>query len=305
MAAAPPAEPARRRNDADDGPPADISVGAIKERGLREVRQEQRRFVSARASERRQRQQDALPPSHGVVACTQTFLAFYGGDLCHGMVVAAICYVSATLWLEGQGPALGAAARAAQDRRQADALRVLASLYCQLLLSPRSAALRVREERVFYETVIFFLDVCACFAIGTENPDAVYALLARVFRRDLQDPRVRPRPEFLPITEIVRRHWLSQRVPGKTRAEISRATLRGTTPLIEPLCQRELPATSRDAPAVFDVWDADGLPRNACVPVRAETLPRADILDLTPPKPPENPVAGVLASVDAQARKGE
>jgi hypothetical protein len=164
----------------------------------------------------------------------------------------------------------------------------------------------VREERIFYETVIFFLDVCACFAIGTENPDAVYELLGKVFRKDLQDPRVRPRPEFLPITEIVRRHWLSQRVPGKTRAEISRTTLRGTTPLIEPLCQKELPATSRDVPAVYDIWAKSGLPKNTSVPVEAETLPRAEIIDLTPPKPPENPVASVLASVEVStSRKGD
>jgi hypothetical protein len=161
------------------------------------------------------------------------------------------------------------------------------------------ARLRVREDGVFYETLIFYLDCCVCFAIHTENPDVVYQLLGSVFRKDLQDPRVRQRSEFLPITEIVRRHWLSQRVPGKTRAEIAHTTLQGTTRLIEPMCQRELPATSRGAPPPIDVWSKTGMPKNSKIPIGAKTLPRADVIDLTPPKTPEDPV-GLTAPAERE-----
>jgi hypothetical protein len=110
---------------------------------------------------------------------------------------------------------------------------------------------------------------------------------------------VRQRSEFLPITEIVRRHWLSQRVPGKMRAEIAHTTLQGTTRLIEPMCQRELPATSRGLPPAVDVWSKTGMPKNSKIPIGAKTLPRADIIDLTPPKPPEDPV-GLTAPSDRE-----
>jgi hypothetical protein len=291
----------RHRDDSDEGPPPDINLSEIKDRALSEVRKQNRRFQQSRQPALQFRPGEMLPPSYNMIVCTKTFMDFYQSDLCHGMVVAAIYYVSSTLWLQGQGPPLDDAAIAQQEHNQADSLRVLSSFYCQLLLSPVSGHLRVREERIFYETVIFFLDACACFAIRTENPDAVYELLGKLFRKDLQDPRVRQPPEFLPITEIVRRHWLSQRVPGKTRAEISPATLRGTTKLIEPLCRKERPATSRDEVTVFDIWQKNGLPQNTTIPVGAAVIAQADIIDLTPPKQSEGQVAEVLAAAAASA----
>jgi hypothetical protein len=276
-----------RKDEPEDEVPQDIDLASLKERALKEVRA-QRKFERY-AKEKRRGKGDESHTSHNQVVCTDTFMAFVNSGTCDDMLVAALYYVSSTFRLQGQGPELTEEDQAAQEQIQTDSFRVMSSLYCQLLLSPASADLRVREERIFYETIIFFLDACVCFALHTDNPDPVYELLGQVFRRDLQDPRVRRRGEFLPITEIVRRHWLSQRVPGKTRSEIAHSTLQGTTRLIEPLCQKGPPPTSRSAdPGITDIWDRTGYPKNSRIPLGVKVLPWQDIIDLSPPKQSDN-----------------
>jgi hypothetical protein len=277
------ANASNRKDEPEDETPQDVDLRALKSRALKEVRQ-QRHIEKFTRDARRGKGVEAGHTSHNMIICTEQFMSFVRSDLCDDLVISAIYYVSSTFWLKDQGPPLDSAGYAEQEHHQTDALRILSSIYCQLLMSPMSAHLRVREERVFYETLIFFLDACVCFALRTENPDAICSLLGQVFRRDLQDPRVRRRGEFLPITEIVRRHWLSQRVPGKTRAEIAHTTLQGTTKLIEPLCQKELPSTARDQPTSTDVWLKSGYPKNTRIPIGQKIIPRADILDLSPPK---------------------
>lgn len=246
--------------------PKDIEIEALKERALKEVRQQYK-----------------YDKKHSQVCSTPAFLDFMKTELCDNMVVATIFYVSSTLWLQ-VGPELDDIAAAEQEQLQSDSFRILSGLYCRILLSPISSNLRVREERIFYETLIFFLDACACFAVHIENPDMVYELLAQVFRRGLQDPHARHKSEFLPITEIVRRHWLSQRVPGKNRAEISHSTLQGTTQLIEPMCQKEVSRNRNSPPPSQEVWDKNGFPKNTNVPYQDKVIPRTKIVNLTPPK---------------------
>lgn len=205
-------------------------------------------------------------------------------ELCDNMILATVFYVSSTLYLDGYGPALNGAQLAHQEAIQADALRLLSSLYCQLLLNPTFSNMKVREERVFHETLICFLDSCACGATHIDNREKVFEIVARVFRKGMQDPRARKKAEFLPITEIVRKNWLSQRVPGKTRAEIQHNALKGTTDLINVMCQRELPAKNRDLPSSTDIWSKTGIPKNSLIPIGEKVISRDLIIDLTPPK---------------------
>jgi hypothetical protein len=233
-----------RKDEPEDEVPQDIDLVPLKQRALKEVRA-QRKFEKFTKERRRGKTDESTHTSHNMIVCTEQFMNFYKSEQSDDMIIAAVYYVSSTFRLQGQGPELSQEERAEQEQIRTDSYRVISSIYCQLLLSPASAELRVREERIFYETIIFFLDAAVCFALRCENPDPIYELLGHVFRRDLQDPKVRRRGEFLPITEIVRRHWLSQRVPGKTRSEIPHSTLQGTTRLIEPLCQKTLNPTSR------------------------------------------------------------
>jgi hypothetical protein len=275
-----------KKDEPEDEIPPDIDLPSIKERALREVRQ-QRQIEKYARDHVHLKAKSAIPTSHNMIICTEQFMSFVKTDQCDDMVISAIYYVSSTFWLDGEGNELDEEGIAEQEHNQTDALRIMSSIYCQLLMSPLSHHLRVREERVFYETLIFFLDVCVCFALRTENPAKICELIAQVFRRELQDPRVRRRGEFLPITEIVRRHWLSQRVPGKVRSEIAHATRQGNTKLIEPMCQKELPATAREEPMSTDVWLKSGYPKNTKIPLGAKVIPRVDVIDLTPPKQPE------------------
>jgi hypothetical protein len=278
---------ANRKDEPDDDAPKDIEVAALKRRALKEVRQ-QRMFEWYEKEERKGKSEDSGHSSPNMIVCTDVFMNFVNTPTCDNIVIAAIYYVSATFRLKGQGPRLNEKAYAQEDRNRTDALRILSSLYCQTLLSPASSNLRVREERMFYETLIFFLDACVCFALHTENPDPVYELLARIFRRDLPDPRVRRRGEFLPISEIVRRHWLSQRVPGKTRSELSHSTLQGTTKLVEPICARELSTPLNRAPIAMGIWEISGYPKDTQIPIGATVIRRSEIVDLSPPKQTES-----------------
>ena len=202
--------------------------------------------------------------------------------MCSQMIVAAIFYVSSSLALSVEPP-LDDDEYADQEQYQADSIRILSSLYCQLLLSPESSQMRVREERIFYETLIFFLDVCVCFSIDHIDPDMVYELISSIFRRGLQDPHARRKSEFLPITEIVRRHWLAQRVPGKNRAEIAHSTLHGTTQLIQPLCEKNVSNRFRGGSSTKQ-WNETGFPVDTKIPYNSKIIPRNTIIQLPPPK---------------------
>lgn len=275
----------KKRNRPEDEGPQDIDLNEIRSRAIKEVRAQKiyEQYRNKRETRQRPRTTETMTTSHNMVYCTKQFLDFTKTEICNNLVIASIYYVSATLFIEGEGPELTDEQFEAQQTKQTDSLRILSSLYCQLLMSPLSARMRVREERVFYETLICYLDACACFATHTENPEHVYEILAKVFRKGMQDPKARHGAEFLPITEIVRRNWLSQRVPGKTRAKMSREALKGTTDLISPMCDSDEQAATV-AEDGEDIWNPDGLPKTFSIPLDVSVIPRADIIDLTPPK---------------------
>ncbi|OHT16654.1 hypothetical protein TRFO_13087 [Tritrichomonas foetus] len=260
--------------------PTEINIEDLKNRALKEVKQ-QKKIAQYEKDMLRDSKSEVPQSSHNLIYCTKTFMEYYNSKLCDNMVIATLFYVSSSLWLEN-GDDLDDSEYAEQEKINADSMRILSSLYCQLLLSPLSANLRVREERVFYETLIFFLNMCACFATKIESPNAVYELLGKVFRKGLQDPHSRKRTEFLPITEIVRRHWLSQRVPGKTRAEIKHSTLQGTADLIRPMCEKELPPSQRGMQATTDIWERNGFPKGTDIPINAKAIPIEMIIDMSP-----------------------
>lgn len=260
----------------------EISIPDLKERALKEVKQ-QKKIAQYEQNMMRTSNKGEISHSNNLIYCTKAFMEFYNSKLSDNMVIATIFYVSSSLWLKPPNcDDLDDQSYAEQEKIQADSKRILSSLYCQLLLSPLSSSLRVREERVFYETLMFFLDMCACFATKIENPDEVYEILGEVFRKGLQDPHSRKRSEFLPITEIVRRNWLAQRVPGKVRAEIKHSTLQGTTELIEPMCEKELPMSDRGLPQTTDIWERNGFPKGTDIPINAKTIPNQMIIDMSP-----------------------
>ena len=104
----------------------------------------------------------------------------------------------------------------------------------------------------------------------------------------MKDPQVQTEIEFLPITEIVKKHWLSQRVPGKNRATIKHSTLRGTTKLVEPLVEKsegydrirmkggERAISTKPKRA----WDDNGFPLNTKVPYKSKAIPGDDIVQI-------------------------
>lgn len=281
----------RDKKRTEEEEPTDIDIEELKARALKEVRQKKKIAQYERELQRETNKKGEITTSHNLIFCTQTFLDFYHSELCNNLVIATIFYISSSLWLQPpQVDELDDQSYADQEKIQGDSKRILSSLYCQLLLSPLSASLRVREERVFYETLMFFLDMCACFATKIENPDIIYEMLGQVFRKGLQDPHTRKKTEFLPITEIVRRNWLSQRVPGKVRAEIQHSTLQGTTDLINPICEKELPPSQRGMPASTDIWEKNGFPKGTEIPINAKVIPFQLIIDMSPKQAESNQV---------------
>jgi hypothetical protein len=227
----------------------------------------------------------------GFIKCTKAFNDFTQTELCDNLVVSVIYYVSASLFLS-KGPDLDPVAEALQTRIQSQSKQIVSSLYCQVLLSPMSGGFRVREERIFYETLMFFLDACACYTIRYEPTDDVYDLVGAVFRKGIPDPNSRRQNEFLPITEIVRRNWLSQRVPGKNRSEIAHSTLQGNTDLITSVVKKEIKETS----VAEERWDERGFPVESCVPYTLKVLNRENLFSLPPPKTGETPIPSHIQS---------
>jgi hypothetical protein len=231
----------------------------------------------------------------GFIKCTKWFVDFTQTEICDNLVVAAVYYVSSSLWLT-HIPDLGADVAAEQTRIQVQSKQIISSLYCQILLSPMSQNFRVRQERIFYETLIFFLDVCACYSIRYEPPDEVYDLIAAIFRRGIPDPNSRRPSEFLPITEIVRRNWLSQRVPGKNRSEIPHATLQGNTELINAVVLKDAHGDRAAAAAAAsgeELWDERGFPPDTPIPYAEKVLNRDNLFVMPQPKHPDSGIPGL------------
>jgi hypothetical protein len=235
----------------------------------------------------------------GFVKCTKAFVEFTRTEICDNLVVAVVYYVSSSLFLTLY-PDLDAVAKQNQTLIQTQSKQIISSLYCQVLLSPMSANFRVREERIFYETLIYFLNACACYSVRHEPTTVIHDLIAAVFRKDIPDPNSRRRSEFLPITEIVRRNWLSQRVPGKNRSEIPHATLQGNTELIGSAEQREAPRGDRTV-AGREQWDERGFPVDSAVPYTDKVLNREALFALPPPKSSDPTLPAHFASVVATA----
>jgi hypothetical protein len=229
----------------------------------------------------------------GFIKCTKVFADFTQTEICDNLVIAVVYYVSSSLFLKLY-PDLDPVAEQQQLVIQAQSKQIISSLYCQILLSPMSANFRVREERIFYETLFFFLNACACYSVRHEPPTVIYDLVAGVFRKDIPDPNSRRAGEFLPITEIVRRNWLSQRVPGKNRSEIPHATLQGNTDLIGSVVQKQ---ARGDRGVEREQWDEKGFPVDSAVPYTAKTLNREVLFALPQPKNNDNGLPGRIASV--------
>jgi hypothetical protein len=96
----------------------------------------------------------------------------------------------------------------------------------------------------------------------------------------------------LPITEIVKRNWLSQRVPGKNRSELSHSTLQGTTDLITSVVSKEL----RQKSVAEGKWDDRGFPVDSCVPYTIKVLNRENLFSVQPPKASETPILSLVES---------
>jgi hypothetical protein len=226
----------------------------------------------------------------GFVKSTTSFLDFMKTESCDNLVVATIYYVSSSLFLTVGRGELEGDMEIIQSKIQEQSKQVISSLYCQILLSPMSGSFRVREERIFYETLIFFLDACACYAVRYEPPAVVYELIAGVFRKDIPDPNARRQVPFLPITEIVRRNWLSQSIPGKNRSTISHSTLRGNTDLVGAMVNKRLDVVDEHSP-----WDENGFPEDCIVPFRDKVLDRETFYAMPPPKSLNEPgLSGVI-----------
>jgi len=262
--------------------PTDIDLEKLKEHGLNEVRVHLKREKSKYGKN-----------VDSFIRPSDEFLSFIRKDLCDQLLVASIFYASSTLALSSQFQD-DEIQYSEQEKKQAESFQILSSLYCQLLLSSDSSNLPVRKERIFYETLFYFIDTCVCFVIHTAPSEKIIDILAGVFRGGLQDPNSRKEIEFLPISEIVKKHWLSQRVPGKTRSTVSHSTLRGTTHLISPICDVVDPTETRTSvkrevsrnvfaktPSIKGNWDENGYPINTTIPFKAKLIPISSIY--TPP----------------------
>ena len=242
---------------------------------------------------------------------SKEFVEFTKTDMCDQMIVSSIYYISATMALT-IGKPLNDDERAEQEEIQADSLRILSSLYCQLLMSPISANLPVRSERIFYETLIFYIDACIAFAIPTAKSEMITELMGKVFRGGIKDPQSQTEVEFLPITEIVKKHWLSQVVPGKNRAPIKHSTLRGTTKLVEPLVEKSEKYDKirneyeeREVPKPRREWDENGFPLNTSVPFRSKTIPGKDLVQIPQPKDASEPISTVVTREGTPRKSAE
>ncbi|KAH0789668.1 hypothetical protein GPJ56_006170 [Histomonas meleagridis] len=151
---------------------------------------------------------------------------------------------------------------------------ILSHLYCQLLLSPITSNLKAIEERTFYETLILFLEACSYFSLQSDQAEEIYSIVSEVFRGDLKDPHSSPTPEFIPINEIVRRNWLSQKVPGKIRITNQVETLKRTTKLVAPLCEKELRS---DNESFRLVWNENGFPSDTVIPLNSKVLAQNEL----------------------------
>lgn len=266
----------------------DVTVEATKQKGIQEVKLQLKREKKKNGAN-----------SEFYIRPTKEFLNFAKTTLCDQMIVSSIFYVSSTLALTLD---LDDEKRAEQEEIQADSLRILSSLYCQLLISPVSSNLPLRSERIFYETLIYFLDACIKYVINSAPDEKINKIIADVFRGGIKDPNAMRESHFEPIEDIVKKHWLSQRVPGKNRARIKHSTLSGTTKLIEPMVEtpkkydavkkRRTMEESDDEKDVFPEvtikipmkeWDENGFPVDTKVPFRASVIPSSMIVNLPPP----------------------
>ena len=280
--------------------PKDMNLEDLKAKGMKEVENQKKRELEKMDKEKKARNKYGKVGEIFIMK-SKEFVQFTKTEMCDEMIVAGIYYVSSSLALT-MGPPLDDDQIAEQEEIQGDSLKILSSLYCQLLMSPFSANLPVRSERIFYETLIFYIDACISFAIHTAPSDKITELIGEVFRGGIKDPQTQQEVEFLPITEIVKKHWLSQRVPGKNRATIKHSTLRGTTKLVEPLV--EIPEkhdrirTRADArappPKPKRAWDENGFPLDTRVPFREKVIPGDAIVQIPQPKPTSEPISTVV-----------
>ena len=251
--------------------PTDIDIKKIKELGLNEVKRQLKREKMKYGAN-----------SDCFIRPSEEFLIFLKTELCDEILISSIFYVSSTLALRSEEN-FNQVELAEYETTQSDSFQIISSLYCQLLLSPISSNLPVRKERIFYETLFFFIDSCVSYVIHTISSEIIIDILSKVFRGGLQDPNSRKEIEFLPITEIVKKHWLSQRVPGKTRSNIKHSTLRGTTHLIAPLCDVVDPLNNDkniksrnilpDFPNKRNDWNEEGFPLNTKIPFKSKFIP--------------------------------
>jgi hypothetical protein len=278
------------RGRADDEDQKQISLEELKRFAVNEIRQLKKYEEYEKATSRR-KGTVAITTTHDVVICTKQFMAFTETDLCENMMISALFYASSTLALDGNGCPLTTEECEEQEAIKSESYRMLSGLYCRLLVSTNGQPfgpvnMGIREERVFFETLIYFLGVCTCYALHVESREIVYAIFAKVFRRGIAEPRLRKPIEFLPITESVRRHWLAQRVPGKVRAEIKHASYQGTSDLIEPMCEKEL--NEGYSSSGSDLWQRDGTLKSQRLPIGRKSFPANLLIDLSPPpKTPE------------------
>lgn len=265
--------PNQRKKNEPEEDTNEIPLEEIKERGIAAVQQ-----IAKRDTARQ-----------GFIRCTKPFVEFTKTDICDHLVIATIYYVSASLFLN-ESEELDEELEDEQMVIQAQAKQIISSSYCQILLSPMSAKFRVREERVFYETLIYFLNSCVCYVIKFDETDTISELISAVFRQGISDPNTRKQTEFLPINEVVRRNWLSKRVPGKNRSEVARATIKTNTELVSAVCDRKGLPQARGAGA----WDDQGLVEGSVVPCEVKIVNKEKLFAMPQPKV-ESPVQTMLA----------
>ncbi|OHS96549.1 hypothetical protein TRFO_37290 [Tritrichomonas foetus] len=142
-----------RKDEPIEEEPPNIDIDELKTLALKEVKQ-QKKIKEYEKERIKSENSETQQISHNMIICTKKFMEFYNSQICDNMVISTIFYISSSLWLNTDQD-IDDTQIAIQERTQAESFRILSSLYCQLILSPLSANLRVREERIFYETLIF------------------------------------------------------------------------------------------------------------------------------------------------------
>jgi hypothetical protein len=105
---------------------------------------------------------------------TKVFRQFSSSQICKDLVIASIYFISSDQALKTLELIDDQKSEQEQELTRENSKKSISSLYCQLLLSPTSSNLSVREERIFYETLIYFLGTCVSDSLPQIKFDLIF-----------------------------------------------------------------------------------------------------------------------------------